>query len=108
MLEFANIDEQRKKINKLQNEVRQLVCQLRQSERDIYMLQQKQTDKKARLELEQEGIKDKLSNTSLSTSTRLRSTKHGFSASRSNCRKEHAAHEHQDEVHQAEEERRAG
>ena len=72
MLEFANIDEQRKKIIKLQNEVRQLVCQLRQSERDIYMLQQKQTDRKARLELEQEGIKDKLSNTSEDLDMRIR------------------------------------
>ena len=72
MLEFANIDEQRKKIIKLQNEVRQTVCQLRQSERDIYMLQHKQTDRKDKLELEQEGIKDKLSNTSEDLDMRIR------------------------------------
>ena len=41
MLELDNIDEQRKKIIRSQNELRQLVCKLRQSERDIYMLQDK-------------------------------------------------------------------
>jgi len=38
MLEIDNIEEQRKEIIRGQNRLRQLVCQLRQSEREIYML----------------------------------------------------------------------
>ena len=42
-----------------------MVCKLRQSERDIYMLQDRDlTDKRLKLELEQEDIKEKLSSTS--------------------------------------------
>merc|ERR1719336_1354461 len=68
MLDVDNIDDQRKKIIKSQNELRQLVCQLRQSERDIYMLQ----DKDGRLEQKQEEIKDKLSGTSEDLDMRIR------------------------------------
>ena len=75
MLDVDNIDDQRKKIIKSQNELRQLVCQLRQSERDIYMLQDKDgrmEDKRMRLEQEQEEIKDKLSGTSEDLDMRIR------------------------------------
>ena len=71
MLELDNIDEQRKKIIKSQNELRQLVCKLRQSERDIYMLQDRDlTDKRLKLELE--DIKEKLSSTSEDLDMRVR------------------------------------
>ena len=72
MLELDNIEEQRKRIIRSQNELRQLVCKLRQSERDIYMLQEKEVERKWRLEQEQEDIKDKLSNTSEDLDMRIR------------------------------------
>ena len=74
MLELDNIEEQRKRIIRSQNEVRQLVCKLRQSERDIYMLQDREVmcDKRMRLEQEQEDIKDKLSLTSEDLDMRIR------------------------------------
>ena len=74
MLELDNIEEQRKRIIRSQNELRQLVCKLRQSERDIYMLQDREmvSDKRLRLEMEQEDIKDKLSATSEDLDMRIR------------------------------------
>ena len=74
MLELDNIEEQRKRIIRSQNELRQLVCKLRQSERDIYMLQDREmmSDKRVRLEMEQEDIKDKLSATSEDLDMRIR------------------------------------
>ena len=73
MLELDNLDEQRKKIIKSQNELRQLVCKLRQSERDIFTLQEKDlADRRLRLENEQEEIKEKLSGTSEDLDMRIR------------------------------------
>jgi len=79
MLEIENIEEQRKRIIKGQNQLRQLVCKLRQSERDIYMLQcglgsheKNRGEKKARLEQEAVELKDKLSLTSEDLDMRIR------------------------------------
>jgi len=79
MLEIDNIDDQRKEIIKGQNHLRQLVCKLRQSERDIYMLQSGTRDqgklkgeKRAKLEQEALDLKDKLSAASEDLDMRIR------------------------------------
>jgi len=79
MLEIENIEEQRKRIIKGQNQLRQLVCKLRQSERDIYMLQcgmggqdKNKGERRARLEQEAVELKDKLSLASEDLDMRIR------------------------------------
>ena len=78
MLEIDNIEEQRKKIIKGQNQLRQLVCKLRQSEKDIYMLSmgssKHRNREERRLQLEQEttDIKERLSLASEDLDMRIR------------------------------------
>eukprot|EP00090_Calanus_glacialis_P005198 TRINITY_DN14003_c0_g1_i1.p1 TRINITY_DN14003_c0_g1~~TRINITY_DN14003_c0_g1_i1.p1 ORF type:complete len:1873 (+),score=761.29 TRINITY_DN14003_c0_g1_i1:223-5619(+) len=96
MLEIDNIDEQRKRIIKGQNQLRQLVCKLRQSERDMYMLQmggheKNKGEKKARLEQEAVEVKDKLSLASEDLDMRIRcyrETQMSFSQRNSAIRRE--------------------
>jgi len=98
MLEIDNIDEQRKRIIKGQNQLRQLVCKLRQSERDMYMLQcgvggheRNKGERKARLEQEAVELKDNLNLASEDLDMRIRcyrETQMSFSQRNSAIRRE--------------------
>merc|ERR1712025_802732 len=98
MLEIDNIDDQRKRIIKGQNQLRQLVCKLRQSERDMYMLQcgtggheRNKGERKARLEQEAVELKDKLNLASEDLDMRIRcyrETQMSFSQRNSAIRRE--------------------
>jgi len=98
MLEIDNIDDQRKRIIKGQNQLRQLVCKLRQSEKDMYMLQcgvggheRNKGERKARLEQEAVELKDKLNLASEDLDMRIRcyrETQMSFSQRNSAIRRE--------------------
>ena len=64
----SKIDEHRKTILTGQNRLRQLVCQLRQKEKDIYILNNaalpEEDDKKLRLDAEASAMKDKVQSSS--------------------------------------------
>ena len=60
MLEIDTIDEHRKKIILLQNQLRQLACAQRDKEKEIYLLSGATGEKRERLEAEASEIKDRL------------------------------------------------
>ena len=77
MLEIDNIEEQKKEIIKGQNRLRQLVCHLRQKEKDIYMLSlggrdRKREERRQELELETTEIKECLTLASEDLDMRIR------------------------------------
>ena len=77
MLEIDNIEEQKKEIIKGQNRLRQLVCHLRQKEKDIYMLSlggrdRKREERRQELELETTDIKERLTLASEDLDMRIR------------------------------------
>ena len=77
MLEIDNIEEQRKKIIKGQNHLRQLVCKLRQCEKDIYMLssggrERQWEERRQALEQETTEIKERLALASEDLDMRIR------------------------------------
>lgn len=76
MLEIDNIEEQRKEIIRGQNRLRQLVCQLRQSEREIYMLslarERGREERRQQLELDTTETKERLALASEDLDMRIR------------------------------------